>query len=169
MASIEQLSKADQAIGIGGLTLAVVALASTTQRIEVSSDAEVVPAITGAGMVLWVLVITVRHHLAHRGGRGRGWLIAGWAMLGVNLVWSVFQAFDTAAFDDGFWHGLRELATGPPIVVVLVPLVLSSIAILSDGREPQAGAEPQNCNGPGQASDGHDASTGEATAVGTQL
>jgi hypothetical protein len=48
----------------------------------------------------------------------------------------VFQALDTAAFDDGFWQGLAELATGPPIVMVLVPLVLSSIAMLRDGADP---------------------------------
>ena len=136
MTLVEQLSKTDRAIGIGGLILAVVALASTTQRIDVSGDAEVVPAIVGTLMVLWVLLATARHHRAHRCGRGRNWLIAGWVVLGINLVWSVFQALDTAAFDDGFWQGLAELATGPPIVMVLVPLVLSSIAMLRDGADP---------------------------------
>ena len=131
----EQLSSTDRAIGIGGLILAVVAVASTTQRVEVSGDAEVVPAIVGTLMVLWVLLATVRHHRAHRNGRGRGWLIAGWVALGIALVWSVFQALDTAALDDGLWHGLVELATGPPIVMVLVPLVLSSIAMLRDGAD----------------------------------
>ena len=135
MTLVEQLSNTDRAIGIGGLFLAVVALASTTQRIEVSGNAEVVPAILGTLMVLWVLLATVRHHRAHRGGRGSGWLIAGWVALGITLVWSVFQALDTAAFDDGLWQGLAELATGPPIVMVLVPLVLSSIAILRDGAD----------------------------------
>mgnify|MGYP001817884113 CR=1 FL=1 len=137
MRSVEQVSNTDRSIGIGGLILAVVALASTTQRIDVSVEAEVVPAIVGMLMVLWVLLATVRHHRAHRGGRGRTWLIAGWVALGINLVWSVFQALDTAAFDDGLWHGLAELATGPPILMVLVPLVLSSIAILRDGADPQ--------------------------------
>lgn len=147
----EQLSKTDRAIGIGGLTLAIVALASTTQRIEVSGDAEVVPAIVGASMVLWVLLATVRHHRAHRGGRGRGWLIAGWVVLGINLVWSLFQALDTSAFDDGFWHGLKEFATGPPIMMVLVPLVLSSIAILRDGADPPPTDISLDSDGPSRA------------------
>ena len=147
----EQLSKTDRAIGIGGLILAIVALASTTQRIEVSGDAEVVPAIVGASMVLWVLLATVRHHRAHRGGRGRGWLIAGWVVLGINLVWSLFQALDTSAFDDGFWHGLKEFATGPPIMMVVVPLVLSSIAILCDGADPPPKDISLDSDGPSQA------------------
>jgi hypothetical protein len=136
MAPIQQLSRTDRVLGLGGLALAVVALASTTQRIEVSGNADVVPAVTGAAMAVWVILITVWHRGAHRGGRGGSWLVGAWVVLGVGLVWSVFQAWDTAAFDDGFWHGLRDLAAGPPIVLVLVPLVLASVAILRDGSEP---------------------------------
>ena len=153
MTSFGQLSRTDRAIGTGGLILAVVALVSTTQKIEVSGDAEVVPAVIGALMTLWVLVVTVRHHRVHRGGRGRGWLIAGWAVLGINLVWALFQALDTAAFDDGFWRGLQDLATSPPVVVVLVPLVLSSIAILRDGAPQQAESRSPDSDTPAQMSE----------------
>ena len=153
MTMFDQLSRTDRAIGTGGLILAVVALVSTTQRIEVSGDAEVLPAVIGALMILWVLVVTVRHQRVHRGGRGRGWLIAGWAVLGINLVWALFQAMDTAAFDDGFRHGLQDLATSPPIVVVLVPLVLSSIAILRTGPTPQAESRSPDCDGPAHVSE----------------
>ena len=126
---------ADRVLGFGGLAVAIAALASTTQRIEVSGDPDVVPAITGLVMVVWVLLATLRHRVAHPAGPGRDLLVAGWVVLGLGLVWTVFQAVDTAAFDDGFWHGLQELATGPPIVVVLVPLVLSSVAILRDSDD----------------------------------
>lgn len=125
----------DRLLGFGGVVLAVVALGSSTQRIEVAGSAEVVPAIMGLLMVLQVLIITVRHRRVHPGGRGRGWLAAGWIVLGFNLVWAVVQAADTAAFAEGFWSGLAELATGPPIVMVLVPLVLCSVAILSDSSD----------------------------------
>lgn len=130
--------RTDRVLGFGGVALAVVALASTSQRIEVSGNAEVVPAITGLVMVLWVLLTTVRHRRVHDGGRGGGWLTAGWIVLGANLAWAVVQATDTAAFDEGFWPGLAEFATGPPILMVLVPLVLCSVAILRDCSDPRS-------------------------------
>jgi len=145
MGSPQTVQRLDRTLGFAGLSLAVAAVFSTTQRIEVSGDAEVMPAITGLVMLLWLVLVTARHLRVHRGGCGRGWLVAGWVVLGVGLVWSVFQAQDTAAFDEGIWHGLRELATGPPIVLIFAPLVLCSVAILRDAAEPSstdATAEP---------------------------
>lgn len=147
MGSTRTLQQFDRVLGFGGLLSAAVAVVSTTRRIEVSGDAEVMPAITGLVMVFWLVLVTARHCRAHRGGRGRGWLVAGWVVLGASLMWSVLQALDTAAFDEGVWHGLGELATGPPIVLVLVPLVFCSVAILRDGAGPSsvdANAEPGN-------------------------
>lgn len=110
-----------------------------------SGNVEVVPAITGIMMVLGVLLLTLRHLRVHRAGRGRGWLVAGWVLLGVNLMWSIFQATDTAAFDEGVWHGLQELAAGPPILLVLAPLVLCSVAVLRDGSDvPSTDGSPES-------------------------
>ncbi len=145
MGSIRNLLQTDRALGFGGLGLAVIAVASTTQSIEVSGNAEVIPAITGIVMLLAVLLLTLRHFRVHRAGRGRRWMVAGWVLLGVNVMWSVFQAMDTAAFDQGIWHGLRELATGPPLLMVLAPLVLCSVAILRDGSDaPSSHANPES-------------------------
>lgn len=133
MGTTQNLRKTDRVLGFGGLGVAVLAVVSTARSIEVSGSAEVIPAITGLVMVLGVLLVTARHLRVHRGGRGRGWLIAGWMVLGLNLVWSIFQAMDSTAFEEGIRHGLLELATGPPILLVLVPLVLCCGAILRDG------------------------------------
>lgn len=135
MQTNDTVRRTDRVLGSGGIGLAAVALFSTTRRIEVSGDAEVVPAITGLVMVLAVLVLTVRHLRVHRGGEGKRWLIGGWVVLGANLVWSTLQAMDTAAFDDGIWHGLGEFASGPPILLSLIPLVLCSVGILSDSAD----------------------------------
>ncbi len=144
MGSTQNVRLTDRALGFGGLALAVIAAASTTQRIEVSGNAEVVSAITGIMMVLGVLLLTLRHLRVHRAGRGRGWLVAGWALLGVNLMWSIFQAIDTAAFDEGIRHGLQELATGPPILLILAPLVLCSVAMLREGSDvPSTDTSPE--------------------------
>lgn len=141
MRSNDKARQIDRALGLGGLGLAAVASFTITRRIEVSGDAEVVPALTGLAMLLAVLVLTARHLRVHRGGRGKGWLTAGWALLGVNVMWSIFQAMDTAAFDEGIWHGLGEFATGPPILLTLIPLVLCSVAVLIDSADADVGAQ----------------------------
>lgn len=54
-----------------------------------------------------------------------------WVVLGVLLVWTVVQAADTAAFDDGFLTGLGSMASSPPAVVIMLPLALAA-AILRE-------------------------------------
>ena len=84
MGLARNLQQTDRVIGFGGIGPGNIATISTAQSIEVSDNAEVVPAITGLVMVLGVLLMTVRHFRLHR--RGRGWFVAGWALLGVNLI-----------------------------------------------------------------------------------
>ena len=56
---------------------------------------------------------------------------------------------DTAAFDEGVWHGLQELASGPPILLIVIPLVLCSVATLLDGSDqPSTDANPETTSPP---------------------
>lgn len=135
---------ADRVLGYGGIVLAVLAFVSLLNSFDI--DAETVTSVVGLAMVAWMTVITVHHVRAHPKGLGRGLLIAGWALLGVLLIFAIVQAIDTAAFDDGIAEGLLSLATAPPRIMLMLPLVLASMAILRDGdattREGHESAAP---------------------------
>jgi multisubunit Na+/H+ antiporter MnhB subunit len=122
----------DDVLGYGGLGLAVVAFVAVAANPEVAGSRGVVPALAGILMVVWMGLVTARHVLAHRRGRGRTLMMASWALLACLLAFAIFQAVDTAAFDDGVGDGLLELAMAPPPLLLLAPLVLASLAILRD-------------------------------------
>lgn len=124
----------DRALGYGGVALVVIAFVTLVADFGV--DAEVVTSVVGLAMVGWMVIVTVRHVRAHPGGGGRDLLIASWVILAALLAFAVFQAIDTAAFDDGALDGLLSLAAAPPRVVLMLPLLLASLAILRDGHTP---------------------------------
>jgi hypothetical protein len=124
----------DRVLGYGGIVLVVIAFVTLFAEFDV--DAEVVTSLVGLAMVAWMIAVSVRHLRVHPGGAGRGLLIASWVILGALLAFAVFQAVDTAAFDDGVIDGLLSLAAAPPRVVLMVPLLLASWAILRDGHTP---------------------------------
>ncbi len=127
----------DRALGYGGLAL--VAIAFVTLSADFDVDPEVLASIVGVAMVAWMIAITVRHVRVHRGGAGRSLLIVGWVALALLLAWSIFQSIDTAAFDDGLVEGILSLAAAPPRLVLMVPLLLISVAMLRDDRAPEVG------------------------------
>lgn len=127
----------DWLLGIGGLGLAVVSFASLPFRIEINGDPESVNSIFGVLMLLWMTAITIRHLGGYPKGGGRGWLTAAWAIFGLFVAWAIFQSVDTAAFDDGVLDGFAELAASPPRLVLILPLVFASVAILQDRRHSQ--------------------------------
>lgn len=124
----------DRLLGIGGLALALITVASLPFRIEINGDPERVNAIVGVVALLWMTAITIRHLGSSPRSGGRGWLTAAWAAVGVSVAWAVVQSVDTAAFDDGVLDGLADLASSPPRLVLILPLVLASVAILPDLR-----------------------------------
>ena len=114
-------------LGIGGLLLVVGGLVAVS---NLQGDA--VNTVVGLSMVAWICLISWRHVTSHRGGSGARLLAISWVVLGVLSVWAVVQAADTAAFDDGVLRGLGSMAGSPPAVVVMLPLVLASVAILRE-------------------------------------
>ena len=119
----------DAFLGGLGLVLVIAGLVAVSNL-----QGESVNTVVGLSMVAWVGLITWRHATAHRGGPGRGLLVTSWIVLAVLLLWTVVQAADTAAFDDGVLSGIGSMASSPPVVVVMAPLVLASLAILLDQR-----------------------------------
>ena len=117
----------DTGLGVVGLVLLVVGLVAVS---NIQGDAA--HTAVGLAMLVWVVVISWRHRAVHRGGRGAGLLVMSWVALGLMVLWAVVQSLDTAAFDDGVLDGLGSLASSPPAVVLVVPLVLAVAAILRD-------------------------------------
>ncbi|MCP4435018.1 MAG: hypothetical protein GY812_05870 [Actinomycetia bacterium] len=126
MASDQRL---DRVLGGSGLVLVVAGLVAVSNL-----QGDSVNTVVGLSMVAWVGLITWRHSAVHRGGPGRGLLVASWIVLGVLLLWTLVQAAGTTAFDDGVLRGIGSLASSPPAVIVVVPLVLASLALLLDRR-----------------------------------
>jgi hypothetical protein len=117
----------DALLGIGGLLLVVGALVAVS---NLQGDA--VNTVVGLSMVAWIGLISWRHVTSHRGGSGARLIAISWVLLGVLSAWTLVQAADTAAFDDGVLTGLGSMAGSPPAVVVMLPLVLASVAILRE-------------------------------------
>lgn len=124
----------DRILGYGGVVLVVIAF--VTLFADLGVDAEVVTSVVGLAMVAWMTILTVRHIQVYPAGAGRELLIASWVILGALIAFAVFQAIDTAAFDEGVLDGLLSLAAAPPRVVLMLPLLLASLAILKDGHAP---------------------------------
>jgi hypothetical protein len=122
----------DDVLGYGGLGLAAVAFVSVVANPDIAGDPNVVPALAGILMIVWMGLATARHVSAHERGAGRTLMLTAWALLAGLLAFAIFQALDTAAFDDGIVDGLLDLAAAPPRLVLLVPLILASAAILRD-------------------------------------
>lgn len=122
----------DRVLGIGGLGLAALSFVLLPFRIEIEGDPETLTSILSISMLAWLAAITIRHQRAYPRGPGTGYLTGAWAVLGVFAVFTLFQATGTAAFDDGLLDGTSELLSGPPRLLLILPLMLSSIAILQD-------------------------------------
>lgn len=127
-------SVTDRVLGYGGIALTAVAVVALFA--DLGLDPETQTSVVGLAMVAWMAAITVRHVRAYPGGAGRAWLIGAWVFLGLLLAFAIFQAVDTAAFDDGVINGLLSLAAAPPSLVLILPLLLASSAILRDTATP---------------------------------
>ena len=122
----------DRVLGIGGLALAALSFLSLPFRIEIGGDPETLTSILSISMLAWLTATTIRHRQAYPRGPGTGLFTGAWTLLGLLAVFTLFQATDTSAFDDGVLDGTWDLVSGPPRLLLILPLLLTSIAILQD-------------------------------------
>ncbi len=122
----------DDVLGYGGLGLAAAAFVSVVANPEIAGNRNVIPALAGLVMVVWMGLATARHLSAHRKGSGGTLMLTAWGLLAGLLAFAILQGLDTAAFDDGIVDGLLDLAAAPPRLVLMVPLILASVAVLRD-------------------------------------
>lgn len=124
----------DRMLGYGGIGLVILAFVLVTA--DFGGDPEVTTSVVGLAMVAWMVLVTVRHVRTHSGGAGRGLLIVSWVALAALVVLGVATSLDGAAFDDGVVDGLLSLAATPPTLVLVLPLLLASLALLRDASGP---------------------------------
>ncbi|MEN8233329.1 MAG: hypothetical protein ABFR89_00215 [Actinomycetota bacterium] len=130
----------DRILGYGGLVLAIIAVAFTISALQTASRGssadwqEAAAGLLGMVALAWMVTITVRHlHVYDRGG-GRELLVAGWVSLPV-IAGLVLLLGGFSSGDSRFGEWLVDLLRSPQAYVMLlgVPLMLGSVAILIDG------------------------------------